>query len=352
MASSVILTLFSTAGPLPASTWTEKLSAIVPSLAHDLPLATTPPTQRFLDGSPATAHRVLELQLSTTDPLTLPQCTALTHTLSPLLTPLSLEPVLQPLGPLHKLHSASSSSTSSSSTSASAPPRLAVFDMDSTLIQQEVIDELARSLDLYSSVAAITEAAMRGEEPYTDFTASLLARVALLRGVGPSIWSHLRESVITFTPGARECVACLRSQGWNTAVLSGGFVDLATWVRDELGLDEAWANELEVDEEGKLTGRVREGSRVVDGERKKELMGEIGRRRGVGRDAVLAVGDGSNDLPMMGEAALGVAFCAKPKVQERAPARINGGSLVDVLYVLGWTEAEIREVMQRQGRGE
>ncbi|KAF2220192.1 HAD-like domain-containing protein, partial [Elsinoe ampelina] len=226
-------------------------------------------------------------------------------------------------------------------------PRLAVFDMDSTLIQQEVIDELARSLDLYASVSAITEAAMRGEPPYTDFTSSLLARVALLRGVEPGIWRHLREEVITFSPGAREVVRCLRSDGWVTAVLSGGFINLAAWVKWELGMDFAFANELEEDGAGRLTGRVKEGTRVVDGERKRELMLEIAKGKGVGREGMLAVGDGSNDLLMMGEAGLGVAFCAKPKVQERAPARINGGSLVDVLYVLGWAEGEIREVMSR-----
>lgn len=188
---------------------------------------------------------------------------------------------------------------------------------------------------------------MRGEAPYTDFTASLQARVALLKGVEPGIWKHLREEVITFTPGARELVRCLKAEGWYTAVLSGGFVDLAEWVKEELGLDEAHANVLETDEGGRLTGRIREGAKVVDGERKRELMERIKGEQDVGGDAVLAVGDGSNDLLMMGSAALGVAFCAKPKVQERAPAKVNGGSLVDVLYLLGWTEEEIREVMAR-----
>ncbi|TKX23039.1 phosphoserine phosphatase-like protein [Elsinoe australis] len=339
--SSLVLTIFSTTGPLPTTTWTSKVDQILPALAHEFTISTPNITSRFLDSpSPSSSspvHRVHQLLLPTQSPATQPQCTSFLRTLAPQTDSLSLSLVLTPLSPLHK----------PPASSPSHPSRLAVFDMDSTLIQQEVIDELARSLDLYASVSAITEAAMRGEAPYTDFTASLQARVALLKGVEPGIWKHLREEVITFTPGARELVRCLKAEGWYTAVLSGGFVDLAEWVKEELGLDEAHANVLETDEGGRLTGRIREGAKVVDGERKRELMERIKGEQDVGGDAVLAVGDGSNDLLMMGSAALGVAFCAKPKVQERAPAKVNGGSLVDVLYLLGWTEEEIREVMAR-----
>ncbi|KAF4553231.1 putative haloacid dehalogenase-like hydrolase 5 [Elsinoe fawcettii] len=339
----VILTLFSTIGSLPSTTWNAHVSELHPTLHQCIPFSQDY-TRRFLDGvSSSTTHRVLQLDLPVPSRLSQTSCTTTIHLLTPLISQLNLEATLTPLTPLHRSYTPPY--TPSPSTKVS---KLAVFDMDSTLISQEVIDELARSLDLYASVSAITEAAMRGEPPYTDFTSSLKARVALLRGVEPTIWSHLKENVITFTPGARELIACLRSDGWTTAVLSGGFINLAEWVKETLGLDYAFANELETDSEGKLTGRVKEGTEVVDGERKRTLMLKIAGEKGVGEEATLAVGDGSNDLLMMGAAGLGVAFCAKPKVQEKAPARVNGGSLVDVLYILGWTEGEIREVMERR----
>lgn len=219
--------------------------------------------------------------------------------------------------------------------------------MDSTLIQQEVIDELARSIGLYDAVAAITEAAMRGEAPYTDFASSLRARAALLKGVEKSIWTTLREEVITFTPGARELVRFLKLRGWKAGVLSGGFTPLAEWVMAELGLDYAEANLL-VEEEGLLTGELVQGKAIVDGERKRGLLGLIAEREEVEVGRTVAVGDGSNDLPMMGRAGLGVAFNAKPKVQERAPAVVNGKGLLDVAYLLGYTAEEVMGTLREE----
>ncbi|KAF2208256.1 hypothetical protein CERZMDRAFT_114764 [Cercospora zeae-maydis SCOH1-5] len=203
-------------------------------------------------------------------------------------------------------------------------PGLAVFDMDSTLIQQEVIDELARAVGLYDQVAAITEAAMRGEEPYVDFEASLRARVALLKGVPDTIWQELREGIITFTPGAQELLRVLVKSGWKTAILSGGFTPLANWVKETLGMHYIHANHLVSDlSVGQLTGELEEGKPIIHGHKKRELLLEIAKENGISLHNVIAVGDGSNDLPMMEVAGFGVAFNAKPKVQAAAPSKLN-----------------------------
>ncbi|KAK6432603.1 Phosphoserine phosphatase [Oleoguttula sp. CCFEE 5521] len=221
-------------------------------------------------------------------------------------------------------------------------PGLAVFDMDSTLIQQEVIDELARAIGRYDEVAAITEAAMRGEAPYTDFEASLRARVALLKGVPTSIWEDLKRDVVTFTPGARELVKVLRARRWKTAVLSGGFTPLATWVAKELGLDYAFANHLVEDPETKtLTGKLVDGTPIVHAQKKLDLLRELAEENEIPLERTIAVGDGSNDLLMLGAAGLGVAFNAKPKVQKAAPTRLNGESLLDVAYLIGCTRRDV-----------
>lgn len=284
----------------------------------------------------ASGHtRVSGATISLPHPLSLQACTLLTHTpaLQTLQTTHAISLIIQPRS-LHSLHR--------------THPGLAVFDMDSTLIQQEVIDELARAVGRYDRVAAITEAAMRGEAPYTDFSASLRARVALLKGVPVSIWDELKRDVITFTPGARELTRALRQLGWKTAVLSGGFTPLAEWVKETLGLDYAVANFLVADEErgGVLTGELVAGRPIIDGQAKRELLVQLAAENGVPIERTIAVGDGSNDLLMMGVAGLGIAFNAKPKVQAAAPARLNGESLLDVLYVLGYSQAEIRKLQQ------
>jgi phosphoserine phosphatase len=224
-------------------------------------------------------------------------------------------------------------------------PGLAVFDMDSTLIQQEVIDELARSVGRYEQVAAVTEAAMRGE---LDFEESLRARVAKLKGVSTDIWEKLKADIISFTPGAYELVQVLKSRGWKTAVLSGGFTPLAFWVKETLGLDYAYANQLAVDESSAtLSGEVLPKTPIVGAALKRELLLKLAAENEIPISRTIAVGDGSNDLLMMNAAGFGVAFNAKPKVQLAAPARLNGSTLLDIAYVLGFEQSEIDTAVKR-----
>jgi len=177
---------------------------------------------------------------------------------------------------------------------------------------------------------------MNGE---LDFSASLRERVKLLQGVDADIFTQLR-SVIRPTKGAKELIRALNRMGCKTAVLSGGFIPLTQWYADSLGIDYAFANTLAVDEEGKtLTGEVI--GTIVNAERKRDLLLEIAKKENVQLDQVLAVGDGANDLLMMSAARLGVAFRAKPVVQMQAGARLNGESLLELLYILGFTAEEI-----------
>ena len=220
--------------------------------------------------------------------------------------------------------------------------RLAVFDMDSTLIQQEVIDEIARTLGVEAEVSAITARAMNGE---LDFAASLRARCALLAGVSSDVWETVRPR-ISLTPGAYRLVRVLKRLGYTTAVLSGGFMPLVTSIAESLGLGYAFANTLALSADGKtLTGEL-EGE-IVDGERKRELVKEIAKKEGILLEQTLVVGDGANDLPMMSVAGLGVAFNAKEKVQKAAPARLNSSSLQDLLYLLGFSLEEQDKLLFR-----
>jgi phosphoserine phosphatase len=219
--------------------------------------------------------------------------------------------------------------------------RLAVFDMDSTLIQQEAIDEIARKAGVEAQVASITERAMNGE---LDFAASLRARCSLLRGVSTTVFEELRD-IITLSPGAKELIRALKRLGYKTAVLSGGFTPLTSWLADQLGLNYAYANNLVTSADGSyLTGELH--GEIVNAERKRDLVIQIAEREGIPLDQVVVVGDGANDLLMMGVAGLGVAFNAKPKVQLEAPATLNGNSLLDILYLLGLTREEQEELLR------
>jgi phosphoserine phosphatase len=221
--------------------------------------------------------------------------------------------------------------------------RLCVFDMDSTLIQQEVIDEIAAFVGVQDKVSAITERAMNGE---LDFAASLRARVALLKGVPSDVFEKLKPK-ITITPGARELCAGLKRLGCTLAVCSGGFQPLADWLAGELGLDHAFANHLVSDPAtNTLTGELDSKYPIVDGEHKKNLLISMAREKGIKMEQTMAVGDGANDIPMLTVAGLGVAWCAKSKVQMEAPARLNvGEGLGDLLYLLGLTKTEVDELL-------
>ncbi|WP_404363954.1 phosphoserine phosphatase SerB [Marinobacter sp.] len=211
--------------------------------------------------------------------------------------------------------------------------RLVVFDMDSTLIEAEVIDELAREAGVGEQVAAITEAAMQGR---LDFSESFAERLALLKGLDESVLEAIAER-LKLTEGAEHLLRSLKSLGYRTAILSGGFSYFARKLQERLGIDYIYANELEI-EDGKVTGRV--SGPIVDGQRKAELLLEIARRENVSREQVIAVGDGANDLPMLSQAGLGVAFRAKPLVKESARHSISTLGLDALLYLIGFRESE------------
>ncbi|VEU20841.1 DEKNAAC101729 [Brettanomyces naardenensis] len=224
--------------------------------------------------------------------------------------------------------------------------KLAVFDMDSTLIQQEVIELIAAQAHCEAEVAAITAAAMNGE---LDFKHSLARRVALLKGIeSENLWNDLKPR-LKFTPGAKELCRFLKSKGCKLAVFSGGFLPLANFVKQELGLDYAFANVLatEFNADGKevLSGETL--GEVVDGLKKRELMDQIAAENGISLVRTVATGDGANDLPMMKRAGFGIAWNAKPKVQLEAPSCLNSNSLKDSLYIYGYNDTEIEKALSK-----
>ena len=206
--------------------------------------------------------------------------------------------------------------------------RLVCFDMDSTLIEAEVIDELAKVVGVGDEVVAITEAAMRGE---LDFNQSFTRRLALLKGLDESVLEGIAQN-LPLTEGAEKLIATLKKLGYKTAILSGGFDYFGRCLQQRLGIDYVYANQLELSG-GKLTGRV--SGPIVNGERKAELLAMIAEREGIARDQVIAVGDGANDLPMLNAAGLGIAFRAKPLVKASAEHAISTLGLDAILYLLG-----------------
>ena len=206
--------------------------------------------------------------------------------------------------------------------------RLAVFDMDSTLIEAGVIDELAKAAGVGEQVAAITERAMAGE---LDFKASFKERMALLKGLDVGVLDAIGAS-LRLTEGAEVLFAELKRLGYKTAILSGGFTYFAKQVQAKLGIDYVFANELEV-VDGKVTGVAVEP--IVDAQRKADLLRELTQKEGLSLEQTIAVGDGANDLPMLAIAGLGVAFRAKPLVKKSAKHAISTLGLDGVLYLLG-----------------
>ena len=214
--------------------------------------------------------------------------------------------------------------------------RLICFDMDSTLIQTECIDELAERAGVGEQVRAITESAMRGE---IDFKESFTQRVALLKGLDVSVMKEIADNM-PITEGVERLMFVLKRYGYKIAILSGGFTYFGEHLQKKFGIDYVYANELEV-EDGKLTGRYL--GDVVDGKRKAELLRLIAQVEKVDIAQTIAVGDGANDLPMLSLAGLGIAFHAKPKVKENARQAINTIGLDGVLYFLGFKDSYLEE---------
>ncbi len=219
--------------------------------------------------------------------------------------------------------------------------RLVCFDMDSTLIEAEVIDELAKRAGVGAQVMAITEAAMRGE---LDFKQSFARRMALLQGLDESVLLEIAEQ-LPLTEGAEHLIGTLKKLGYKTAILSGGFNYFGRHLQRRLGIDYVYANELEV-RDGKVTGAV--AGRVVDGQCKAELLRELARREGISLEQVIAVGDGANDLPMLSIAGLGIAFRAKPLVKASAKQSISHLGLDAILYLIGLRDREATRQTKNQ----
>ncbi len=212
--------------------------------------------------------------------------------------------------------------------------RLICFDMDSTLIGTECIDELAERAGVGDQVKAITASAMRGE---IDFKESFTRRVALLKGLDVSVMEDIARNM-PFNEGLERMMRILKMVGYKTAILSGGFTYFGNFLKQKFGFDYVYANELEV-EDGKLTGRYI--GEVVDGRRKAELLKFLCQMEGIHQEQSVAVGDGANDLPMLGLAGLGIAYHAKPKVKANADQNLSTIGLDGILYFLGLKDSQI-----------
>lgn len=215
--------------------------------------------------------------------------------------------------------------------------RLICFDMDSTLIQTECIDELANRAGVGDKVSEITARAMHGE---IDFKESFKERVALLKGLDASVMKDIAENM-PITEGTDRLMSVLKTCGYKIAILSGGFTYFGEYLRKKYGIDYVYANELEIGDDGKLTGR--HVGDIVDGQRKAELLKLIAQVERVNLAQTIAVGDGANDLPMIGEAGLGIAFHAKPRVVANAKQSINTMGIDGILYFLGFKDSYLGE---------
>ena len=212
--------------------------------------------------------------------------------------------------------------------------QLVVFDMDSTLIDAEVIDELAKEAGVGEQVAAITEAAMQGE---LDFKQSFAQRMALLKGLDVNVLQSVADR-LQLNEGAEHLLKTLKRLGFKTAIVSGGFTYFGHYLQRILGVDYVYANELDI-EDGRVTGRVK--GDIIDGQRKADLLRELAVREGLVLQQVIAVGDGANDLPMLNIAGLGIAFRAKPLVKASAKQSISNLGLDGILYLLGYSDKDI-----------
>ncbi|MEK7434151.1 MAG: phosphoserine phosphatase SerB [Cyanobacteriota bacterium] len=215
--------------------------------------------------------------------------------------------------------------------------RLLVLDMDMTLIQMEVIDQLAELAGVGNQVSRITEKAMNGE---IDFNTALNERVSLLKGLEFSRLEEVFEKIV-FTEGAEDLIMIAKHLGFKTAVLSGGFTYFTEKIKNILKLDYAFANQLEVID-GKLTGKVI--GEIVNAKKKADLLEEIAKKENISLDQVIAVGDGANDIPMLEKAGLGVAFNAKQKVKEKAEFSLSRKPLDSIFYLLGITEKDLQKI--------
>lgn len=217
--------------------------------------------------------------------------------------------------------------------------RLVVFDMDSTLIQAEVIDKLAEAAGVGEEVSRITEQAMQGE---IDFKESFRKRLSLLEGLDESVLQSIAES-LPLTEGAERLITTLNTLGYKTAIISGGFSFFGRYLQNKLGIDYVYANELEI-ENGKVTGQV--SGPIVDGNRKAELLEYLACEEQLSLHQVIAVGDGANDLPMLNKAGLGIAFRAKPVVRESAGHALTHIGLDGILYLIGVRDREVNEELE------
>jgi len=213
--------------------------------------------------------------------------------------------------------------------------RLVAFDMDSTLIQAEVIDELAKHAGVGEQVAEITKSAMRGEMNYKE---SLRQRAGLLKGLPESVLGEV-AATLKITDGTERLMSMLKKLGYKTAILSGGFTYFGRALQRRFGFDYVFANELEI-KDGLLTGDIH--GEIVDGERKAALLANIAQHEGFSLEQTIAVGDGANDLPMLSIAGLGIAFRAKPVVKESAKQSLNTLGLDGILYLMGLHDRETR----------